>query len=132
MGQVINFPKDKMKTPPQSKKELDAELLNNKVAYIEDVAHHYGSSIFNKLAMHGFNVDSEDFIKDYAYVIESLKSCLLNNVGVTHPIQRTVEKDVAKYCGVDVTSEYLSEEITEQELKQQDKLQDEIEEDKLI
>ena len=82
MAKIIQFPKEKMKTPPQSKKELDAELLNNKVAYVDDVANHYSSSVFNKLAMHGFNVDDEDFIKDYAYTIESLKSCLLRNVGV--------------------------------------------------
>ena len=109
MAKIIQFPKEKMKTPPQSKKELDAELLNNKVAYVDDVANHYSSSVFNKLAMHGFNVDDEDFIKDYAYTIESLKSCLLRNVGVTHPIQDTVEKDVAKFCGIDVTSDYLSD-----------------------
>ena len=125
MGKVIDFPKEKMKTPPQSKKELDAELLNNKVAYVDDVASHYGSSVFNKLAMHGFNVDDDNFIKDYAYVIESLKSCLLNNVGVTHPIQKTVMKDVDSYCGIDVTKEYLTEE-------QEQQLEEEIEEDNLL
>jgi len=122
---IIQFPKEKMRTPPQSKKELDAELLNNKVAYVEDVASHYASSVYNKLAMHGFNVDEENFIKDYAYMIESLKSCLLRNVGVSHPIQHTVEKDVAKYCGIDVTSEYLTEE-------QEAKIDEMEEEDKLI
>lgn len=125
MAKIIQFPKEKMKTPPQSKKELDAELLNNKVAYVDDVANHYSSSVFNKLAMHGFNVDDENFIKDYAYTIESLKSCLLRNVGVTHPIQNTVEKDVAKFCGIDVTSDYLSEE-------EEQKLEEMEEEDKLI
>ena len=125
MAKIIQFPKEKMKTPPQSKKELDAELLNNKVAYVDDVANHYSSSVFNKLAMHGFNVDDEDFIKDYAYTIESLKSCLLRNVGVTHPIQDTVEKDVAKCCGIDVTSDYLSDE-------EEQKLEEMEEEDKLI
>lgn len=125
MAKIIQFPKEKMKTPPQSKKELDAELLNNKVAYVDDVANHYSSSVFNKLAMHGFNVDDEDFIKDYAYTIESLKSCLLRNVGVTHPIQDTVEKDVAKFCGIDVTSDYLSDE-------EEQKLEEMEEEDKLI
>ena len=125
MAKIIQFPKEKIKTPPQSKKELDAELLNNKVAYVDDVANHYSSSVFNKLAMHGFNVDDEDFIKDYAYTIESLKSCLLRNVGVTHPIQDTVEKDVAKFCGIDVTSDYLSDE-------EEQKLEEMEEEDKLI
>ena len=125
MAKIIQFPKEKMKTPPQSKKELDADLLNNKVAYVDDVANHYSSSVFNKLAMHGFNVDDEDFIKDYAYTIESLKSCLLRNVGVTHPIQNTVEKDVAKFCGIDVTSDYLSDE-------EEQKLEEMEEEDKLI
>ena len=125
MANIIQFPKEKMKTPPQSKKELDAELLNNKVAYVDDVANHYSSSVFIKLAMHGFNVDDDDFIKDYAYTIESLKSCLLRNVGVTHPIQNTVEKDVAKFCGIDVTSDYLSDE-------EEQKLEEMEEEDKLI
>ena len=125
MAKIIQFPKEKMKTPPQSKKELDAELLNNKVAYVDDVANHYSSSVFNKLAMHGFNVGDEDFIKDYPYTIESLKSCLLRNVGVTHPIQDTVEKDVAKFCGIDVTSDYLSDE-------EEQKLEEMEEEDKLI
>ena len=125
MAKIIQFPKEKMKTPPQSKKELDAELLNNKVAYVDDVANHYSSSVFNKLAMHGFNVDEDNFIKDYAYTIESLKSCLLRNVGVTHPIQDTVEKDVAKFCGIDVTSDYLSDE-------EEQKLEEMEEEDKLI
>ena len=124
MAKIIQFPKEKMKTPPQSKKELDAELLNNKVAYVDDVANHYSSSVFNKLAMHGFNVDDEDFIKDYAYTIESLKSCLLRNVGVTHPIQDTVEKDVAKFCGIDVTSDYLRDEEDQklEEMEEEDKL----------
>ena len=92
MAKIIKFPKEKMKTPPQSKKELDAELLNNKVAYVDDVANHYSSSVFNKLAMHGFNVDDDDFIKDYAYTIESLKSCLLRNVGVTHQYKTQLKK----------------------------------------
>ena len=124
MAKIIQFPKEKMKTPPQSKKELDAELLNNKVAYVDDVANHYSSSVFNKLAMHGFNVDDEDFIKDYAYTIESLKSCLLRNVGVTHPIQNTVEKDVAKFCGIDVTTDNLSDEAEQklEEMEEEDKL----------
>ena len=68
MGKVIDFPKEKMKTPPQSKKELDAELLNNKVAYVDDVA---------------------------------------------------------SYCGIDVTKEYLTEE-------QEQQLEEEIEEDNLL
>ena len=104
MAKIIQFPKEKMKTPPQSKKELDAELLNNKVAYVDDVANHYSSSVFNKLAMHGFNVDDEDFINDYAYTIESLKSCLLRNVGVTHPIQNTVEKNANPLGGTQLFS----------------------------
>ena len=39
MAKIIQFPKEKMKTPPQSKKELDAELLNNKVAYVDAVSY---------------------------------------------------------------------------------------------
>ncbi len=40
-------------------------------------------------------------------------------------IQNTVEKDVAKYCGIDVTSEYLTQE-------QEDQLAEDIEEDNLL
>ena len=55
----------------------------------------------------------------------SLKSCLLNNVGVTHPIQKTVIQDVKNFYGEDITGEYLTE-------KEQQQLDEEIEEDNLL
>lgn len=118
---IIQFPKTKMKTPPQSKQELDKELLDHKTSYVTDITDHYGSTIYNKLAMHGFNVDSDEFMKDYAYTIESLKSALLRNIGVDHVIQKTVDKDVTEY-NVELDDEYIpGTEVTVSEMNEAEK-----------
>jgi len=118
---IIQFPKTKMKTPPQSKEELDKELLDHKTSYVADITDHYGSTIYNKLAMHGFNVDSDEFMKDYAYTIESLKSALLRNIGVDHVIQKTVDKDVTEY-NVELDDEYIpGTEVTVSEMNEAEK-----------
>ena len=71
--------------------------------------------------MHGFNVDSDEFMKDYAYTIESLKSALLRNIGVDHVIQNTVDKDVTEY-NVELDDEYIpGTEVTVSEMNEAEK-----------
>ena len=69
---IIQFPKDKMKTPPQSKKELDQELLNNKVAYVEDVARGIilAAEKYNKSDPVNLASGNETSIKEIAEVIK--------------------------------------------------------------
>lgn len=42
--------------------------------------------------MHGFDVDNDKFMYDYIFTMETLRACLLRNIGVFHPLQKLSDK----------------------------------------
>ena len=60
--------------------------------FIESLVDLYSSRIVSKLDYHGFDVDSEDFLRDYSLVSEALVSCLMRSLGREHPLQKIQHK----------------------------------------
>ena len=42
--------------------------------------------------MHGFDVDNDKFMYDYIFTMETLRACLLRNIGISHPLQKLSDK----------------------------------------
>ena len=92
MSNIVQFPKKKRPgTPPQNDEELRSTLLSNKKRLVDDIINHYGSELINKIAMHGFDMEREDFMKDYAFTIETLRSGMLRQLGIFHPMQELID-----------------------------------------
>ena len=60
--------------------------------FVESLVDLYSSRIVGKLEYHGFDVDTEDFIRDYSLVSEALVSCLMRSLGREHPLQKIQHK----------------------------------------
>lgn len=89
MAQILNFPKDKISnTRPTNTEEEREKFIYNKTKFVDNVVEHYSSQLLNKLMMHGFDMEEENFFSDYVFMVESLRSCLLRNLGVEHQIQK--------------------------------------------
>lgn len=93
---VLKFPDDRIKRTKPANTNNSAEdrkrVIVNKIYFIERLTDHYGIQLINKLAMHGFDVDDDKFMYDYIFAMETLKACLLRNVGVEHPLQKLSDK----------------------------------------
>lgn len=90
MADVIQFPLNKSAPANRNKSLSEDELetiFERKKIVIDDLVDHYATNLINKLAMHGFDVDSQDFIYDYAFMVEALRSTLYRDVGLKHPVQ---------------------------------------------
>lgn len=90
---IIDFPK-KAKFNPESSKDLQRELLDNKMSYVDEVIEFYTAQLVNKFAMHGFKINDEAFLKDFAFSIETIRSSLYRNMGVSHPFQRLMDETI--------------------------------------
>jgi len=91
MSNVIQFPVQR--TVEKAAAEKKAEMLyQKKCLYAEKQTQHYGEKILYSLHKQGFDVDSEEFLEDFIFVMESFKSCLLRNLGVAHPLQKIQHK----------------------------------------
>ena len=92
---ILKFPGKLKRTLPANTDntvEDKRRIKENKTLFVDRLTDHYGLQLINKLAMHGFDVDNDKFMYDYIFTMETLRACLLRNVGVMHPLQKLSDK----------------------------------------
>src|SRR6056300_1508928 len=93
---VILFPKIP-KVPNPKAQELDKrrqemiKLEHNKV-YVQAVSEGITEDILMRLRDENFNLTDENFLKDYKLFTESIRSLVLRQVKIKHPLQQRVDK----------------------------------------
>jgi hypothetical protein len=97
-GNVIQFPKVNKKIA-----EMEAESANNLIEDMQrtkmtEVSNFLAESILmagaKEMVAHGVDVQDPDFLKDYAFALEALRSCLLRHADTYHEFQDLVDR----YC----------------------------------
>jgi len=94
MSKVIAFPKAKKGHPPQTLDEMAENMLHRKTDYINDIVDFYGTELLTRMNMDGFEIDDDDFAKDFAFTLEGMRSCLYRTVGIDHPLQDSVDEAI--------------------------------------
>ena len=93
---ILKFPDNRIiRTQPantNNSAEDARRVKENKTLFVDRLTDHYGIQLINKLAMHGFDIDNDKFMYDYIFTMETLRACLLRNVGVSHPLQNLSDK----------------------------------------
>ena len=96
---VILFPKIPKVRPNQKAQELDAKrqemirLQHNKV-YVQALNDDITEDILMKLKDENFNLTDPTFLRDYKLFTESIRSLLLRQVKMKHPLQERVDNAV--------------------------------------
>lgn len=94
MTNVVLFPGMKKDSLPQSLDEMTEKMLERKSEYVNDIIDFYGAELLRKVAMDGFEIDDDNFMKDFAFTLEGMRSCLYRSVGITHPLQDSVDSSI--------------------------------------
>ena len=96
---VILFPKIPKIRPNQKAQELDKKrqemirLQHNKV-YVQALGDDITEDILMKLKDENFNLTDPTFLRDYKLFTESIRSLLLRQVKMKHPLQERVDKAI--------------------------------------
>jgi hypothetical protein len=96
---VILFPKVPKVRPNQKAQELDAKrqemirLEHNKI-YVQAISESITEDILMRFRDENFNLTDETFLKDYKMFTESIRSLLLRQVKMKHPLQEKVDKAI--------------------------------------
>ena len=91
MKNVIKFPVENTRKDLLSNKETEDQLRLNKLEFVTEITAHYGTLVYNKLSMHGFDTSTQEFAKDYYFATDALESCLMRSVGLKSDIQDIVD-----------------------------------------
>jgi len=96
---VILFPKVPKVRPNQQAQELDAKrqemirLQHNKI-YVQALGDDITEDILMKLKDENFNLTDPTFLRDYKLFTETIRSLLLRQVKMKHPLQERVDKAI--------------------------------------
>jgi len=72
--------------------EMREQAIQNKTEFISMIAGELMDEVFFKANMLGFHFDPEEDFKDCILVVESLKSLMLKNMGISHELQGTAQE----------------------------------------
>lgn len=88
-AKIIEFPK----TISTDTAQNVIEDMKMRKAY--ELSMHLADSIMmagsREIVAHGFDTQDAEFLKDFAFVLESLRSCLLRQQGLHHAIQDLID-----------------------------------------
>jgi len=98
---VIEFPKMKMETPPQSPEDLAEKISEYKRSFAEDIAEFLWSHVLGELARSGcdFESNAEELYPSIVLLLESIKSLHLHANGVHHPLQDLAAESIEEEDG---------------------------------
>jgi hypothetical protein len=94
MTNVVLFPGFKKDSIPQSLDEMAEKMVERKSEYINDMIDFYGAELLRKVALDGFEIDDVNFMKDFAFTLEGMRSCLYRSAGLPHPLQNSVDESI--------------------------------------
>ena len=105
---VIQFPLEKRKPDKPPSEDMGREMSERKREFVDKLIDDWGSQIYRKIQLHGFPVESQDFIAQYSYVLESLRSCLYWSVEEDHPFTPHI-KDIIEQFAEDTNAIFEDE-----------------------
>ena len=114
MDNVIPFPKAKREgSPPQSDEEMRLQVIRNKKKYVNNIVEHYTNQLAMKFVQHGFNLEDEEFLKDFSFSVETIRSGLYRTLGIGHPFQQLMDEAIETLESVE--QEHIDEYTEESE-----------------
>lgn len=89
MSNVVQFPKEKKGSPPQSMDEVHDNLENVRHVHVDETMAIIAEVIFDHLSLSGFNFTPEDdsYVKDVALAFEAITSMLYKYHSMDYPLQ---------------------------------------------
>ena len=88
---VIQFPKGKFNTPPQSVEEMVADIDRMRREAADEMANSMVPQLIGIFMANGVDIDQHEYIKDVSMVVEASKSLLYKYFNIDHPFHEMVE-----------------------------------------
>ena len=106
---VIQFPKLKRNTPPQSMEERSRNIEETRKEHIEYVIDESMSFAFQKAYDEGFDLGQDECFKITALLVEAYRAALYRTVDISHPLHEFADTAFAitdeEGNAVDIVSE---------------------------
>tara|TARA_B000000565_G_C23597464_1_gene305796 strand:- start:246 stop:593 length:348 start_codon:yes stop_codon:yes gene_type:complete len=90
MSKIIKFPKESIRQ--NDSLDMLKKIRRQKEHYINNIVDQHCSSLLANIGLSGFKIDNEEFMKDFAFTVESVRSALYRNMGIHHEFHTTLDE----------------------------------------
>lgn len=94
MNNIVKFPNNYQPPEQESLSHLKKTIEKNKEIYINNVVDQHSSNLLANLSLSGFDIDKEEFMRDFAFTVETIRSSLYRNMGLHHHFQEHIDANV--------------------------------------
>jgi len=88
---VVLFPGSKRESPPQSVEEIVDRVTQTRKEHVEGVMMDLIPDLIHMFGSYGLDVSSDEYIKDVAMIMESIKSMISRQYNLEHPFHSMVD-----------------------------------------
>ena len=88
---VILFPGFKRESPPQTLEEITDKVTQTRKEHVEGVLMDLIPDLIHMFGSYGLDVTSDEYIKDVAMIMESIKSTISRQYHLEHPFHSMVD-----------------------------------------
>lgn len=91
---VIKFPKENLRVTAteNSLSEVQDKIEDAKIKYINNLVDQHCSALLSHISLSGFDIERDDFMKDFAFTVETVRSSMYRNMGITHPLHEQIDE----------------------------------------
>ena len=85
---ILQFPKQKKNTPPQTEEELKASIEQVRGRFVTETAVEIAFDVFRNIENAGCDINSNNSSRhDLILIVEAVKSAMYRSLGMKHPLQ---------------------------------------------
>ncbi len=88
---IVLFPGFKRESPPQSVEEIADQVTQNRKDHVDGVLNDVIPDLIHMFGSYGLDINSDDYIKDVAMVMESIKAMISRQYRLEHPFHSMVD-----------------------------------------
>jgi len=91
---VIKFPKENPRHNENSIEGVQKKIDEAKEKYINNLVDQHCSQLLASISFSGMDIEREDFMKDFAFTVETVRSSMYRNMGLYHPLHEQIDEAV--------------------------------------
>tara|TARA_Y100000114_G_scaffold133123_1_gene132348 strand:- start:2172 stop:2531 length:360 start_codon:yes stop_codon:yes gene_type:complete len=91
---IVKFPNDYVPPEQETLSDLKKNIKKNKEIYVNNVVDQHSSNLLANISLSGFDIDKDEFMKDFAFTVETIRSTLYRNMGLWHQFQDHIDESV--------------------------------------
>lgn len=88
---VVLFPGVKRESPPQTVEEIVDKVTQTRKEHVDGVVNDLIPDIIHVFGTYGLDITSDEYIKDVAMVMESIKAMISRQYRLEHPFHNMVD-----------------------------------------